>query len=107
MRAVGVDLAFGGFGFATAAFAVGATPRPPADAFWADTFPAGFLTDFLAAFFGVFLATFLAVFFGGFFAFLAAARFAPARGVFPAFFVFRFLMVFFAAFATRIPLQIK
>jgi hypothetical protein len=43
-------------------------------------------------------------------AFLAAARFAPARGaLLPAFafFVFRFLTVFFAAFATRIPLQIK
>jgi hypothetical protein len=53
------------------------------------------------------LALFLAVFFGCFFAFLAAARFAPARDFFPAFFVFRFLTVFFAAFATRIPLQIK
>jgi hypothetical protein len=53
----------------------------------------------------------LADFFGGVLAFLAATRFEAARGAllpaFLAFFVFRFLTVFFAAFATRIPLQIK
>jgi hypothetical protein len=66
-----------------------------------------FLVPFLATFFVALFAAFLAVFLAAFLVFLATARFAPARAALRVFFALLLPTVFFAAFATRIPLQIE
>ena len=98
-------LAFGAIGFAavvSAFFGAAST-----------FFSLGFFGRFFRCFFGVFFAAFLVAFLVAFFtlfllapflAFLVAARFAAPRGAFRAFFVFRFLTVFFAPSPPRIPL---